>query len=196
MDQSIAELHARLDYIEDYLSTYTPSKRKMDDDTSKQSKQRNHIPKVIYTYWNTIELPEFIKMCIETWRIHNPAYEVVIISQNDLANYGISQEIVDWCPYPQTVSDFLRLSVLSQHGGIWCGASTFMTTSLEWLQNSTKDFVGYYRKTAASSRSSPYPVIESGFSRVRPTVHLLIFGGRNFNKSLHFHLWTITLTIA
>jgi hypothetical protein len=144
------------------------------------------IPKVIYTFWDNVPLPPFVQKCINTWKYHNPLYKVVVITKNDLAKYKISQNIINWFPYPQTLSDFVRLTVLSVNGGVWCDASIMMTQSLDWIHETKKEFVGFYRKTAASSKKSVFPVIESWFFACTPRNSFAQKWLHEFSRTLHF----------
>ena len=79
------------------------------------------IPKVIHYCWfGGSELPESVKKCIESWRRVMPDYE---IKRWDESNYKI-----DKCKYMKDayaakkyafVSDYARLDILYNHGGIY-----------------------------------------------------------------------------
>jgi mannosyltransferase OCH1-like enzyme len=42
------------------------------------------IPKKIWTYWDNDRLPEIIEKCINTWKKHNPNYEIIVLSKQNL----------------------------------------------------------------------------------------------------------------
>ena len=41
-----------------------------------------NIPKKIWSYWDNNNLPEIIEKCINTWKIHNPNYEIIVLSKD------------------------------------------------------------------------------------------------------------------
>jgi hypothetical protein len=205
MERDLQYLHARVQHIEDYISYMSTRKHKQNDTSVVHNKRHKNdsevinmevdydtnvstvtIPKVIYTFWDNLPLPPFVQKCINTWKYHNPLYKVVVITKNDLAKYKISQNIINWVPYPQTLSDFVRLTVLSVNGGVWCDASIMMTRSLDWIHETQKGFVGFYRKTAASSRNSPYPVIESWFFACTPRNRFVQMWLQEFSRTVQF----------
>ena len=42
------------------------------------------IPKQIWTYWNSDELTPVVTKCINSWKKHNPDYEVKIVTPTNL----------------------------------------------------------------------------------------------------------------
>ena len=78
--------------------------------TNKSSKN-SKIPKLIWTYWNDSNPPDFVKKCIESLKYHNKDHQVVILN-NDLLNKYIPD--VDFnnlrhAKNPTALSDFIRL---------------------------------------------------------------------------------------
>ena len=86
--------------------------------------------KKIFTFWEPRDqMPEYIKLCIETWKKYLPDYEVVIL---DYSNYE------DWigkdCYDKSLITNFslpkqthaIRAAVLNKHGGIWMDADTII----------------------------------------------------------------------
>ena len=45
------------------------------------------IPKIIWTYWHAKELPEFVELCINSWKKHNPSWQINILNDDNLNDY-------------------------------------------------------------------------------------------------------------
>lgn len=124
------------------------------------------IPRIIWTYWDeeVENMPQFIKKCISTWHTENKNYKIIIITNNNLERYVGKEEARDIlnCKLNDTsqrMSDSVRLSVLSKHGGIWLDASIVCYENLDWIHqlNTTKCIV------YSIPELSIEPVIESWF---------------------------------
>jgi len=125
------------------------------------------IQKKIWTYWHDDLLPEIIQKCIKTWRLHNPDYDIQILNNLNYKKYIKGCDILSYpaSRFHQRVSDFMRIHVLNQQGGIWLDASIILNESLDWVlkkYNEGKyEFIGYH---IASKETKPeYPVIENWF---------------------------------
>lgn len=87
----------------------------------------------IFTFWESEkEMPEYIKMCIESWKKHLSNYEIVILNYSNLDEY-IGKDFYDrilfekFTIFQQTCA--IRAAVLEKHGGIWMDASTIVTST-------------------------------------------------------------------
>jgi hypothetical protein len=122
------------------------------------------IPKVIWTFWDTEELPEFIEKCIETWKFHNSDYEIIVMNMSNYNNYT-DIDVTKLRHYskwkPQLTADYIRLSVLKEHGGVWMDASIICIKPLKF-EESTEFFV-YYKDNYGLLGNYKYPLIESWF---------------------------------
>ena len=79
------------------------------------------IPKIIHYCWfGSKELPELVKKCIATWHKHLPDYEFKLWNEE---TFDINSS--EWCigAYKEKkyafVSDYVRLKVLYEYGGIY-----------------------------------------------------------------------------
>ena len=125
------------------------------------------IPAVIWTYWNSVELPEVVTRCIDSWRRHNPTYEVVILNPSNLIDYiDIDVKRVSFNDNPARESDIIRLLVLEKYGGVWSDATMFLTKPYPFSLTSRYQFIGYYLEGFTSNRK--YPVLESWFFATIP----------------------------
>ena len=127
----------------------------------------NEIPKIIWTYWDSEHLPDFIQKCTDKWRRLNPDWDIKILNPNNLQEYIPEVDIFSFkfADTKPRQSDFVRLHVLSKYGGIWCDASIVPLKSFDWVIDEQKkrgvEFIGYYREWATTKPE--YPVIESWF---------------------------------
>jgi len=125
------------------------------------------IPKIIWTYWDSEKLPDFIQKCIDKWRQLNPGWTINILSPGNLGEYlpGVDIFGMKFADTKPRQSDFVRLHVMAKYGGIWCDASMVPTKSFDWVLDTQRskgsEFIGYYRE-AATTRPE-YPAIESWF---------------------------------
>jgi len=132
-------------------------------------KYKSNIPKKIFTFWDTTELPSLIKKCINTWRYHNPTYEIIILNSNNLDQYITNGSkllsLKRSSDSNARLSDFIRLHVIAENGGVWMDASIICYDSLDNLfyKNCHKpvDFFGYYLPNFTTNYK--YPIIESWF---------------------------------
>lgn len=79
------------------------------------------IPKTIHYCWfGRGELPELAKKCIASWEKHCPDFEIIQWNED---NFDVeSKPYTRWC-YEQKkyafLSDYVRLSVIHRHGGVY-----------------------------------------------------------------------------
>lgn len=125
------------------------------------------IPKTIWTYWDSEELPDFVSKCIDKWKRLHPDWTITVLNPNNLSDYLPETDIfkLKFADTKPRQSDFVRLHVLPKYGGVWADASVVPTRSWDWVIEEQKkkgsDFIGYYRQGATTK--SEYPVIESWF---------------------------------
>ena len=89
------------------------------------------IPKKIHYCWfGKNEKSKLTKRCIESWKRHCPEYEIIEWNEN---NFDISQHpYLVWCYENKKwafFSDFARLLIVRQHGGI------YFDTDVELMRN-------------------------------------------------------------
>lgn len=132
-----------------------------------ENDKQKRIPKKIWTYWNSDDIPELVKLSIESWHKYNPNHEIVILKDDTLKDYlpDVDFTKIKFIEKPQRKSDFIRLYILQKYGGFWIDASTLMTQSLDFIhdlqEQSDVEFVGYYLDMYTNK--CHYPIIESWF---------------------------------
>lgn len=86
---------------------------------------------IIWLYWNEKNLPDYVKILIESIICVNPTFEVILIDNETVGVY--------WPEYPKAVfaslipahqSDLVRVHVLKKFGGVYLDVDTFAISSL------------------------------------------------------------------
>jgi len=113
--------------------------------------KKDEIPKKIWTFWDSPEVPDIVNQCIDTLREFNPDYDIVILNKTNISNYipGVDfSKMKHINETPQRFSDMVRLHILSKEGGFWVDATIICQKPFEWIQeiqrNTGSEFVGYY----------------------------------------------------
>lgn len=130
------------------------------------------IPKTIYTYWHDHDnIPLVVTKCIDTWRIHNPDYKIIVLNIEkvkemcdvDLTTLNIPVE------FPARYADFARLLVIAKYGGLWLDSTIICTKPFTWVHDIIRkdkvDFIGY---KSPQTTSLVFPVIENWFFAAPP----------------------------
>lgn len=136
------------------------------------------IPKIIHYCWfGGGELPERDKKCIESWRKFCPDYEIIEWNEN---NYDVTQ-----IPYIKEayaarrwafVTDFVRIDVVFQYGGIYMDTDVELIRSLDSLL----EHEGYIGLEA----NSEYLGLGAGFGAEKG--NQILRDICNYYKTLHF----------
>jgi hypothetical protein len=125
------------------------------------------IPKIIWTYWQTEDIPDLVQRCIDTWRKHNKDYDIRVLNRNSIKNWATDLDVtlLKMNDGPARESDIVRLNILSKYGGVWADASIRMNRSMDYILDIQREkgceLVGYYLESFTSKIE--YPVIESWF---------------------------------
>ena len=131
------------------------------------------IPRTIWTYWDSPDVPEMVQKCMNTWKKNNPDWDVVLITPENLSKYVPDVDILNlkFADSPARISDFIRLHVLAQYGGVWSDASSIIPMSLNWVdeildKNPECEYIGYYKQ--GNTTRDEYKSIESWFFACTP----------------------------
>lgn len=132
------------------------------DDTKK-------IPKVIWTYWHDLKkMPRVVLECIRSWQRHCPDHDIRVLGPKDVERFvPESRDILRALSAKKLshahVSDYVRLAVLKDYGGVWMDASVYLTASLDWLRSRSKgkDLAGFYHWS--THKDHKHPIIENFF---------------------------------
>lgn len=127
-------------------------------------KNRKAIPKIIWAFWDSKEMPEVVKICINNWKELHPDFEINILNNETIHTFLPNfPKLKDFNPVFK--SDLLRLSLLKEYGGIYLDASVFLNQRLD-------QYISFYIENnldllVFSSEGHPndkkYPITESWF---------------------------------
>lgn len=124
------------------------------------------IPKLIWTYWHDNNPPETVKRCINTWREHNPDYEIVILNNTNLKTiYNIDISSLNIAKdFHARHADFARILIMERYGGIWIDSSTICTRNFKWIHDiqrrTNSDMIGFY---SPHTKDIKHPIVENWF---------------------------------
>ncbi|MCI9143523.1 MAG: hypothetical protein HFH87_13075 [Lachnospiraceae bacterium] len=102
----------------------------------------SNIPKIIHSFWfSGEEKPDIYKRCLESWHRHCPDYEIIEWNSN---NYDIAKNQYMKEAYERKkwafVSDYARLDVIYEHGGIYLDMDVELLSSIDRLRNAKAFF--------------------------------------------------------
>lgn len=108
------------------------------------------LPRVIWTYWDSVPPPGLVEKCLQVWKRCAPDHEIRLVDRTTAWRWlddRVAKAGFDALPsYRQ--SDWLRLQLLSRHGGVWMDGSTLLTASLDWVHRLHDELgagvVGFY----------------------------------------------------
>lgn len=147
------------------------------------------IPKIIWTYWHTVPEPHFIRQCLGNWRHFAPDHEVRSIHQGNIAEWLGADSITDFFTQlpPFRQADWLRLQLLSKHGGIWIDASTLLTQSLDWVHTLQaergSEYIGFYIDRFTTRPDQP--IVENWFMAACPESPFILALAQEFDRAIH-----------
>ena len=92
--------------------------------------ENNKVPKIIWSYWDSHEIPEIVKLSIKSWKKTSPQYKINFMNQKNVEEY-VSLP-TNWKTLPAyRQSDIIRLRLLEKYGGVWIDASTILLEDLD-----------------------------------------------------------------
>ena len=89
------------------------------------------LPKIIYTYWDNLESNKLIQSHYNNWKSKIPSdWKLIILNKNNVNNYVSNNFLNRYNKLDSTrFSDFLRLELLKNNGGVWVDASIIIINS-------------------------------------------------------------------
>lgn len=96
----------------------------------------NPLPRIIWMYWDTGEsgAPFVVRRCIESWRRHNPGWEIRVLDSQTVSNYADMADFPKIPLKPRFFANLLRLRLLRDHGGVWADATVYCHRPLDaWI---------------------------------------------------------------
>lgn len=95
----------------------------------------SEVPKVIWMYWHQgeSEAPFVVRRCIDSWRRHNPGWEVRVLDGDTVASHADMSDVSEALTF-RFFADLLRVRLLKTHGGVWADATVYCHRPLQdWL---------------------------------------------------------------
>ena len=127
-----------------------------------------YLPKTIYCFWHNYEEDEYIKLFIDNWkRKISPGWNIIVLNKNNVNEYTngkmLKYKDLDNTKY----SDFLRLYLLKEHGGVWMDISTIVTNG-KFLDEYYKEMVDnkydcLLYEFSNRTKNKEYPYLENWF---------------------------------
>lgn len=127
-------------------------------------KNRKAIPKIIWAFWDSKEMPELVKICINNWKELHPDFEINILNNETIHTFLPNfPKLKDFNPVFK--SDLLRLSLLKEYGGIYLDASVFLNQRLDqhisfYIENNL-DLLVF--SSEGHPNDKKYPITENWF---------------------------------
>lgn len=93
------------------------------------------VPRILWLHWaqGLESAPPVVQFCMESWRRHNPNWDIRIIDAEAAAALVPLDDVSPSLPHRYR-ANALRLRLLRTHGGIWADATTWCHRPLdEWL---------------------------------------------------------------
>lgn len=95
------------------------------------------LPKKIWIFWaqGWDNAPPLVKLCRDSWIVHNPDWEVALLSDGNISEYVTLNDFIKGGNITYAAySDVVRIKLLSKYGGVWADATTFCSAPLNtWL---------------------------------------------------------------
>ena len=77
------------------------------------------IPKIIWTFWDSDDLPPFVQKSIESWRKFSPDFDIRVVTTNTLKDYLPDVDFTSKRnDFIQRTSDFIRVHLVAKYGGM------------------------------------------------------------------------------
>jgi hypothetical protein len=141
----------------------------------KESFEIDNSQKIIWTYWDqgVKKLPYFNQKCIKSWKKNNPEFKVIILDQNNLFKFLTCEDLPKNWKYfpPQLKSDFIRIALLDNYGGIWMDSSIICIKPLNKLFSFDKSLEGFALQNF--SRNNDLTVFENWFISARKGSYII-----------------------
>jgi hypothetical protein len=147
------------------------------------------LPKKIYAYWDNLDENKLIQKFTENWRKKIPdSWEIIILDKNSVKDY-VSSEFMEKYSRLESFrfSDFLRLDLLKNNGGVWMDISTiiingnFLDTYRNEMIDKRYDVCFYEFPSRTVDKNNPY--LENWFIMAPKNSRFINDLYTEFNKS-------------
>lgn len=142
------------------------------------------IPKQIWSYWHSPDLPRSVQLCKQSWERSMPDYTIHLLNKDTIKNFLDKQDL-NLLDHPRfndshaRFADMLRLCLLAKHGGLWLDSTIFLGRRLEIPDC---DLFGYYLE----SFTKHTPVLESWLFAAPEKSHFVQAWKKEFSQMAEF----------
>lgn len=131
------------------------------------------LTRTIWIFWKQgfENAPEVVRICLRSWKIHNPGWRVVELSDENLSEYIDQKSLANLRSLPNInivkFANLIRLYLISRHGGVWTDATCFCCKPLDnWLPECMgSGFFAFRRRSDAWMRNPRSNALEFGRRR-------------------------------
>jgi mannosyltransferase OCH1-like enzyme len=93
-------------------------------------------PGIIWIMWRQgfANAPKLVQKCLESWRRHNPGWQIVLLDEQSVRRYLNLNEIIGKNQEKitvQAISNIVRINLLANFGGVWVDATCFCCQPLD-----------------------------------------------------------------
>lgn len=120
---------------------------------------RNDIPKIIWLYWHSNNIPLMVNICIAQLGCVCKDYEIKLIKGDEIYDYILVPKIQKTLPIAN-LSDYYRLALLQKYGGVWLDASVLLCENFAWLNEKLRcdhDAFLLYSDECTTDTNNPVP---------------------------------------
>lgn len=151
------------------------------------------IPKVIHYFWfGGNPIPPLVEKCIESWKHFMPDYE---IKRWDESNFDVHQIAYTHEAYLAKkwayVSDYARMKVLYEEGGVYLDTDVELVKSLESILVN-----GAFMACERKSNQPPYPGVARGLGIAVEPGHPIYKAVLSYYENIHFEGASGGLTVV
>lgn len=104
------------------------------NNTENMDSNKQEFPKIVWILWfqGWDQAPELVLKVRDSWKYHNPNWEIKELDDNNLMNY-IDFNLPEDAEYPAK-SDIIRLALLKKYGGVWADSTMLCLRPLDtWV---------------------------------------------------------------
>jgi mannosyltransferase OCH1-like enzyme len=113
------------------------------DRWSFERRSERNIPKVIHQIWLGSPVPKLYSQWGETWKRLNPTWEYRLWTEDEIANFGLTnQAAFDGSPNFGVKSDLARYEILHRYGGVYADTDFECLAGFDELVESSSFFAG------------------------------------------------------
>jgi mannosyltransferase OCH1-like enzyme len=137
MNQNVSNLLIITIVVLFLICSYTHVNTETFNDSENKIERKQKIPKIIFSYWHTLIMPDFVRACISSWRKTNKDYDIRIYNEkrfliemkSDIKNNRINKKyipknlssiVLDFDAQhheQQYKADYVRLYLIKKYGG-------------------------------------------------------------------------------